>query len=272
MSRLKDKTAIITGGGTGIGKAIAERLSKEGAQIIIGGVDFIQTSDNQYGKKNINGFTLAKKVAETLKNKGSIAIAIEVDVTKEKQVDNMISKTVSMFGKIDIVVNCAGVITSKYVVDLSEDDWDIVIDVNAKGTFLVNRAAAKQMIKQKYGKIINISSIAGKTGYTRSAHYCASKHAVIGFTKSLALELAKENVTVNTICPGIVDTQMWKMLSNKLANQNETNTNSFKRNLDIMIPQGVPQTTEDIAEAVVFLALSDHVTGQDIIVDGGATI
>jgi meso-butanediol dehydrogenase/(S,S)-butanediol dehydrogenase/diacetyl reductase len=269
--RLEGKIAMVTGGVTGLGKTVALRLAAEGAKVACVGVDVIDAQHSQYESRNIGGYAAAKEVVAELQTKGSDAIAIETDVTKWVQVEGMVKQTVAAFGRVDIVVNCAGIITFYYVSDLSEADWDSVMAVNAKGTFLVNKAAAAQMQKQGGGKIINISSIAGKRGNPGTAHYAASKFAVLGFTQALAKEVARDNITVNAICPGIIGTQMWKLLSIARALPGETEQQSYERIVRDRIPQGVEQTGEDIAEAVVFLAVSDHVTGQSIVVDGGAT-
>jgi len=267
---LKGKVALVTGGGTGIGKGVVELLAREGASIAIAAADIVKTSANQYGSKNIGGYTAAKAVVEDLRKKGINAIAIETDVTDSNSVQKMIDKTVETFGKLDILVNVAGVITCKNVIDLTEDDWDSIMTTNAKGTFLTNQAAVKQMKKQGTGgRIVNFASIAGKTGYPGLAHYCASKFAVVGFTNALAKEVAKDNITVNAVAPGIVLTEMWMRLRKDWALPNETEEESYKRNVTSMIPQGTDQTPEDMAKAVLFFIMSPHVTGQTVNVDGG---
>jgi len=267
---LKGKVALVTGGGTGIGKGVVELLAREGASIAIAAADIVKISANQYGSKNIGGYTAAKAVVEDLRKKGINAIAIETDVTDSNSVQKMIDKTVETFGKLDILVNVAGVITCKNVIDLTEDDWDSIMTTNAKGTFLTNKEAVKQMKKQGTGgRIVNFASIAGKTGYPGLAHYCASKFAVVGFTNALAKEVAKDNITVNAVAPGIVLTEMWMKLRKDWALPNETEEASYKRNVTSMIPQGTDQTPEDMAKAVLFFIMSPHVTGQTVNVDGG---
>jgi meso-butanediol dehydrogenase/(S,S)-butanediol dehydrogenase/diacetyl reductase len=268
--RLQGKVALVTGGGTGIGKGISKRLAQEGAKLAIAGIDMVSSAFNQTGTTNMGGYTAAKELAKSLSQDGVSAIAIECDVTKKSQVELMINKTVAHFGRVDLVVHCAGAITAKKVADLTEEDWDVIMDTNAKGTFLVDQAAAAQMKKQGGGKIINTGSIAAKIGLAGIAHYTASKFAVTGFTQALAKELIRDHITVNSICPGIVGTQMWTMLSKDFALPGETEEQSYQRNVAAMIPQGEPQTAEDMAEAVMFFAVSDHVTGQSISVDGGA--
>jgi len=269
--RLKGMTAIITGGGTGIGKGVSERLAREGANVSIVGINVINSKDNQYDSRDIGGYTAAKKLAKAIVNDGYQAIAIEADITNEDQVKNMIDETVTQFGAVDILVNCAGIVSFRKIENLTVQDWDHVMDVNLKGTYIVDKAAIVQMRKQgSKGKIINFSSDCGKKGEPGLAHYCASKWGVIGFTKALSKELAKENITVNSVCPGIVGTQMWKSLSKILSKPVETEEESYKRNIEVSIPQGVPQTAEDMAEAVVFLSVSDHITGEALSVDGGS--
>ncbi|HEX3012405.1 MAG TPA: SDR family NAD(P)-dependent oxidoreductase [Syntrophomonadaceae bacterium] len=270
MTSLKGKVALVTGGGTGIGKGVVEALIGRGIdKIAIAAADFVDLAANQYKTKNIGGYTAAKKVCEDLKKKGVDAIAIETNITKPADVKNMVKETIDRFGKIDILVNVAGLITCKMVEDLTEEDWDSVVTTNAKGTFLVDQSVIKQMKKQGEGRIINFSSIAGKTGYATLAHYCASKYAVIGFTVSLAKELLHDGITVNSVAPGIVATKMWEDLADSLALPGESREDSYKRNVGIMIPQGTDQTAEDMAAAVLFFIDNPHVTGQTLNVDGG---
>jgi len=270
MSSLKGQVALVTGGGTGIGKGVVEALVGRGIdKIAIAAADFVDNNANQYKTKNIGGYTAAKNVCADLQKKGVDAIAIEANVTNGTDVKNVVKETLERFGKIDILVNVAGLITCKLVEDLTEDDWDSVVTTNAKGTFLVDQSVLKTMKKQGYGRIINFASIAGKTGYATLAHYCASKYAVVGFTNSLAKEVLKDGITVNAVAPGIVKTQMWVDLAKSLALPGESEEDSYKRNVGIMIPQGTDQTAEDMAKAVLYFIDSPHVTGQTLSVDGG---
>jgi meso-butanediol dehydrogenase/(S,S)-butanediol dehydrogenase/diacetyl reductase len=267
---LKGKVALVTGGGTGIGKGVVELLAREGASLAVAAADIIRSGANQYGSKNIGGYTAAKAVVEGLSKDGIDAVAIEADVTDPASVQTMIDKTVAAFGKLDILVNVAGVITCKEVIDLTEDDWDSILDTNAKGTFLTNQAAVRQMKKQgSGGRIVNFASIAGKNGYAGLAHYCASKFAVVGFTNALAKEVTKDGITVNAVAPGIVLTEMWIKLRKDWALPGETEEESYRRCVTSMIPQGSDQTPEDMAAAVLFFLNSPHVTGQTLNVDGG---
>lgn len=265
---LTGKVALVTGGGTGIGKGIAQRFAREGAKVALAGLDQAKSAANQYHGRNLGGYTAAQAAALEI---GGHALAIEADVTDPAAVAAMVERTVNAFGQLDIVVNAAGVITAKPIDQLVEDDWDSIMDVNGKGTFLVNQAAVAQMRRQGGGgRIINIASIAGKMGVPTLSHYCASKWAVIGFSISLAKEVAKEGITVNCICPGIVGTAMWTLLSNTFRQEGETAEQSYRRMVEAFIPQGVPQTEADMADMAAYLATAAHVTGQAFNVDGGA--
>ncbi|MEM2960735.1 MAG: glucose 1-dehydrogenase [Candidatus Bathyarchaeia archaeon] len=259
--KLAEKIAIVTGGGRGIGRAIVNRLSEEGATVNICDVERLWSSESQYGKSELGGYGAALDLVENLKKLGRKAEAYNVDVTKKEQVIDMVGKVISKFGRIDILVNNAGVVNAGKVVDLKEEQWDIVMDVNAKGTFLCCQAAAPHMIKQRRGKIINISSESGLMGEPELAHYCASKWAVIGFTRSLALELAPYNINVNAVCPGTVYTKMQEYLT-----KSEDRFREFVKKELIL---GRPQTPEDIAEAVLFLCVSENITGHALNVTGG---
>lgn len=169
----------------------------------------------------------------------------------------MVDKTLEWFGRIDILVNVAGVITVNPTEDLLEEEWDSIMATNAKGVFLCCKAVLSQ---------------AGKDGFARLPHYCASKFAVVGFTNALAKEVARNRITVNAVCPGIVPTQMWVVLRRVWANPGESEEESYARNVSQIIPQGVDQTAHDMGEAVLYFVLADHVTGQAINVDGGCTL
>ncbi|MCC3144083.1 SDR family oxidoreductase [Halanaerobium sp. Z-7514] len=257
--KLDGKVALVTGGGRGLGEGIAKKLAEAGCNIAIADIDL----DN------------AKKVAEDIKKMGRKAIAVKVDVTKWEQVKSMVNKTIKELGSLDIAVNNAGVISIKSVEELSEEDWDHVLDVNAKGVFLCSKAEIPHMKEQNWGRIINVASIAGKQGFPDLAHYSASKFAVVGFTNALAKELAKTKITVNAICPGIIGTQMWygdKGLANKWKGEKESMEESWQRNQESLIPQGVAQTPEDMGGLAVYFATAPHVTGQAVAVDGGMTL
>jgi meso-butanediol dehydrogenase / (S,S)-butanediol dehydrogenase / diacetyl reductase len=255
---LEGRVALVTGGGRGLGEGIVKRLAGAGCDVAV--VDLMIEN--------------AQKVAADIRELGHRAVAIEADVTKWDQIQGMVAETIAKLGKLDIAVNNAGVISIKSVTDLTEDDWDFVNDVNAKGVFLCCKAEQEPMKKQNWGRIINVASIAGKVGFPDLSHYCASKFAVVGFTFSLAKELQRSGITVNAICPGIIGTQMWygpNGLAEKWKEPGESMEDSWKRHQDILIPQGEAQTPEDMGDLAVYFATSKHVTAQAINVDGGFT-
>jgi len=256
--KLAGKVAIVSGAGGKIGRAIVLALAKEGANIVVCDVAYEQ----------------ALETAEAAKAFGGVVLAVKVDVTKSDEVNRMVERTLEDFGRIDVLVNNAGIIKVSKVVDMKEEDWDLVFAVNVKGTFLCSKAVAPQMMKQRSGKIINVSSGAGRQGRgIGMAHYSASKFAVIGFTQCLALELSPYNVNVNAVCPGIVDTPMWRThLAPAFAKLwGVTVEEAFQRSVKERIPLGRPQTPEDIGNLIVFLASNEaeNITGQSINVDGG---
>lgn len=256
--KLRGKVALITGAGRGIGKGIAECMAREGARLIIA---------------DINGDT-AKATAAEMSAGGHEAIAVKADVTKADQVRAMVDVAYDRFGGLDVAVNNAGIVRAKPLVDTPEDEWDLVMEANVKSVFLCCKEQAPRMVKSGGGAIINIASTAGIQGVAGLSNYCASKYAVVGFTSSIAREYARENLRINSLCPGIVGTDMWKG-SGGLANiwklENETMEQAWERNVQTFLPQGVPQTPQDMGELAVFLATAPHIVGQAIAVDGGYT-
>jgi len=242
---LVDKVAIVTGAGRGIGKAIAIALAREGADVIVNDVD-IQTAED---------------VAKEIKSLGRQALAIQVDVSDSKEVNQMVQLALKKFKRVDILVNNAAIIRRGTIEDLREEDWNKVIDVNLKGSFNCMKAVVGIMKKQRYGKIINISSVAGKVGDLASAPcYGASKAGMICLGKSLARELAPYNINVNVVAPHAIETDMSKEWSEEK-----------RKNIIANIPLGRMGEPEDIAEAVAFL-VSDKakfITGEVLDVNGG---
>ncbi len=253
---LKGKVAIVTGAGRGIGKAIALRLARDGAAVAV---------------NDISGAGIAEVVKE-IKSFGGKAIDIVADVSRGDQVAAMTDKVVAQFGKLDIMVANAGIITIKPAIEITESEWDKVMAVNARGVFLCAQAGAKQMIKQgNGGKIINCASIAGHQGFPFEAHYCASKFAVIGFSQAFAKEVAKNGITVNCYCPGVVATDMWEDIDLSLSKYNGLKKGESIQKFIDQIPLGRVQTPEDVAGLVAYLASPDanYMTGQAINICGG---
>jgi NAD(P)-dependent dehydrogenase (short-subunit alcohol dehydrogenase family) len=240
---LKDKVAIVTGAGRGIGRGIAVMLAREGAKVVV--------SDLNYDD--------CLSVVAELEKQGSQALAVQCDVSQRETVDKLIAETTAKFGTLDILVNNAGVYPFKPFLEMSESEWDKVIDVNLKSIFFTAQAAAKVM--PAGGKIVNISSIAAFVGFSGLAHYCASKGGMNGMTRALALELADKKINVNNVAPGAIET----------PGATGAMTTELKKQTEAMIPWGRMGQPEDIAAAVAFLASSgaDYITGQTLVVDGG---
>ncbi|MDG5759976.1 SDR family NAD(P)-dependent oxidoreductase [Natronococcus sp. A-GB1] len=260
-STLEGAVSIVTGGGGDIGTGIAAELAAAGSDVVIADVDVLETEYNQQASTDVGGIERTREVVDRVENEGQRAHVVECDVTDAEQVEAMVEEVVDEFGRIDVVANNAGVITVAPVEEMAEAEWESIVDVNAKGVFLVARAAIPHL-RDSHGTIVNTASIAGEIGAGGLAHYCASKHAVLGFTKSLALELAPE-VTVNAVCPGIVETPMWEdVLTPSLGE-------SYGETIERAIPMGRDQDLEDMGRAVVFLAQNRNITGESVVVDGG---
>lgn len=271
---LKGKTALITGAGgeRGIGRAIANRLAEDGADVVVN--DVIAAP---YGQ-SAGGWQGLQSVVEEISAIGRKSIAIEADVSKADQVQSMMDRIVDEFGHIDILVNNAGSRPGKDrvpVIDLEEAAWDRLIEINVKGTFLCCRAAVRAMISRgSGGKIINMSSTAGRSGVAKYAAYCASKFAVIGFTQSLAREVGEHRINVNAICPGLTDTERVDFMADALA-PDGTDGIAFRPTLvddaASQVVLGRIAQPQDIARTAAFLASSesDYLTGLSIPVCGG---
>jgi meso-butanediol dehydrogenase / (S,S)-butanediol dehydrogenase / diacetyl reductase len=253
-SRFERSGVLVTGGAAGMGRAIAEAFLSEGAEVVIADIN-----EERVGQ-----------TASELDSSGSQVTSLGVDVTSEEQVAEMIRRGDEVLGGIDILVNNAGVITMDKVVDVSEKDWDFVMDVNAKGVFLCVKAVIPGMLERGGGKIVNIASQAGKRGYKLFAHYCASKAAVIVFSKGVALEVAP-TIRVNCICPGIVNTEMMDREYVWEEEMTGESKDSIKERWMAGIPMGRFQEPEHIARVAMFLASdeSSEMTGQAINVTGG---
>ncbi|BCR04757.1 beta-ketoacyl-ACP reductase [Desulfuromonas versatilis] len=241
---LKDKVVIVTGASRGIGRAVAQRLAAQGARIVASAR---------------NAQLLEELVAE-IQGQGGEALAVVGDVAVTADADKLVDAAVKAYGRVDVLVNNAGITRDGLLLRMKDEDWDVVLDVNLKGAFLCTRAAAKVMSKQRSGRIINISSVVGEMGNAGQANYCASKAGLLGLTKSVARELARRNVTVNAITPGFIATDMTDELPEKT-----------RQELAAQIPLGRLGEAEDIAHAVLFLASdqSGYITGQVLGVNGG---
>ena len=286
MERVAGKIAIVTGAGQGIGKGIALRLAREGADVVIA----------EYNPET------AAATAQEVEAIGRRSLAYPVDISKVEAVTKMVEDVVSEFGRIDILVNNAGVVQTKPMMELTVSDWDRVTNVNQRGMFFCLQAVAVQMIKQlpdevkvnqapadimtmkeqaessdqpalatSYGKIVNLSSISGRKGRPLSTHYAATKAAVISITQSAALALAPYHIQVNTICPGLVPTPMWKQIDQERADLFGAKPGEAVQSFIQTIPLKRAATPDDLGGAVTFFCSSDadYITGQALNVDGG---
>lgn len=253
---LSSQVVLVTGAGQGIGKACALAMAKAGADVAI--VD-------------INGES-AKETAAAIAALGRRSLALRADLGNVAEIDRMIGETIAAFGRIDTLVNNAGVTRRADIMDLTEEDWDRTHRVNAKGVFFCLQRAAREMIPRRSGRIVNIASIAGK-GYagTSNAIYAASKGAVISLTKTAAQQLGPHNINVNAVCPGIVRTAMWREINRVIAEKEGRSPEEVEREKLETVPIRRANEPEDIADMVVFLASAGarNVTGQAFNVDGG---
>jgi len=266
---LDGKVVLITGGGRGIGAGIARAFARAGADVAVADVDQVGEGAQQYGTAFVSGYQAARALASEIGGLGRRAIAIDADVTQWSQVQTMMQRAKDELGGLDVLVCNAGVVSVAPVQTLSEDTWDLTMSVNVKGVFLCCKAALPLLRKRAGSSIINIASVAGKNGAAGMAHYCASKFAVVGFTNSLAKEIARHGVRANSICPGILRTQMWEYLAETFKQKEEDREAAWQRYVQNLIPLARPQTPDDIGQLAVFLATAPNVTGQAINVDGG---
>lgn len=245
MRKLEGKVAVVTGASRGIGRAIALKLADEGAKVVV----------NYSGSQ-----AKAEEVVATIQANGGEAIAVQASVSKTEEVTALMDAAVKKFGALDILVNNAGITRDNLLMRMKEEEWDDVLDTNLKGVFLCTKAVTRQMMKQRAGRIINISSIVGVAGNAGQANYVAAKAGVIGLTKTTAKELASRNILVNAIAPGFIETEMTEQLPEDL-----------KQGMLTQIPLAKLGQPEDIAKAVAFLASEDanYMTGQTLHIDGG---
>lgn len=263
MYNLKGQAAIVTGAAGGLGKAIVRRLAQEGVAILAADI-------NKEG---------AQKLVKEIKDGGGKGLAWQVDVASEKEVKEMVQEGLKNFGQIDILVNNAGAGSAGRIIDSTKEDWEKAISVNLKGAFLCAQYVAREMIPRRKGKIVNISSIAGKSGEEFIGAYSASKFGVIGLTQVLAKELGRYNINVNAICPGYIWTPMWEELArwfkeNFSSLAEKSLYEIFENRVKAVTPLRRPQDPEDIANLTAFLVSEEarNITGQAINVDGGAVL
>jgi meso-butanediol dehydrogenase / (S,S)-butanediol dehydrogenase / diacetyl reductase len=269
MGSLDGRVALVTGGARGIGRGIALALAASGADVAIAEADELSSTAQQYGNSALGGFTAAQSTVAEVVSVGRRSIAIQADVTKKNDTQRMVEETVRQLGDLNILICNAGVLSLSTVQAMTEEAWDLTFAVNVKGVFLSCQAAIPVMKARGNGCIINTASVAGKNGYTGLAHYCASKFAIVGFTNSLAKELAAANIRVNAICPGILRTRMWEYLTDTMQQADESKEQVWERYIRTLVPLGRPQTPEDIGQLAVYLATAENVTGQAINIDGG---
>ena len=244
--KLNDKVAVVTGSGRGIGKAIAIKLAEQGASVVINDIS-----------------EAAEEAAQEIRDNGGQSMAIIADVSSAEGAAELIQGAIAEYGRVDILVNNAGINRDQLLVRMSEEEWDAVLNIDLKSVFLCTKEVIKPMIKQRCGRIISISSIVGLGGNAGQANYAAAKAGIVGFTRSVAREVASRGITANAIAPGFIDTEMTQKLSEKQ-----------RQELMSRIPLGCLGSPEDVAAAVCFLASEDarYISGQVLVVDGGMTM
>ena len=245
---LSERVAIVTGGGRGIGQAIALKLAEVGATVVI---------------NDVGDSTPAEGVAEEIRKMGRESLVVLADVSQSTEVASLVDNTMDSYGKVDILVNNAGITRDQLIIRMSDDEWDKVLGINLKGVFLCSKAVLRPMMRQRWGRIISISSIVGLIGNAGQANYSAAKAGIIGLTRTIAKEVASRGITANAIAPGFIDTAMTQQLPEER-----------KQELLNQVPLGYLGTPRDVAEVVAFLASEEarYITGQVVTVDGGISL
>lgn len=241
----ENKVALITGAARGIGKAIAKKFAENGYNVVI---------------NYVSAKTDIKTLTKEFEDLGVKVLLVKADVSNREEAEGLVNQTIEKFGKIDVLVNNAGITKDNLLMRMSEEDFEKVLDINLKGTFLITKFATKYMMKKRCGSIVNLASVVGVAGNAGQCNYSASKAGVIGFTKSIAKELASRNIRANAVAPGFIKTDMTDVLSDNV-----------KENINAQIPLKRMGTAEEVAKLVYFLgtAESSYITGQVINVDGG---
>ncbi len=241
----ENKVALITGAARGIGKEVAKKFAKNGYDVVI---------------NYVSSKTDIEKLKKEFEDLGVKVLLVKADVSNQEEAEDLVNQTINTFGKIDVLVNNAGITKDNLLMRMSEDDFEKVININLKGTFLVTKYVIKYMMKKRCGSIVNLASVVGVAGNAGQCNYAASKAGIIGFTKSIAKELASRNIRANAVAPGFIKTDMTEVLSD-----------SVKENINSQIPLKRMGTAEEVANLVYFLSSeqSSYITGQVINVDGG---